>query len=71
MLFAQRQLPSSEEMMRSTEEYHRAREEAGVPRRLSHAIFFDFEYCNEFGGEVMRLPTDARVEEACGRLSHA
>ncbi|RLM75335.1 flavin-containing monooxygenase FMO GS-OX-like 8 [Panicum miliaceum] len=38
-------------MTRSAEEYHliRVREMGGVPRRLSYAIFFDIEYCDEFG----------------------
>ncbi|CAD6342236.1 unnamed protein product [Miscanthus lutarioriparius] len=49
VLSGRRQLPSSEEMMRSAEEYHHAMEKAGVPRQISHAMFFDFEYCDEFG----------------------
>ncbi|XP_066396647.1 flavin-containing monooxygenase FMO GS-OX-like 8 [Miscanthus floridulus] len=56
VLSGRRQLPSSEEMMRSAEEYHHAREKASVPRRLSHAIFFDFEYCDEFGEKHCGFP---------------
>ncbi|RCV09150.1 hypothetical protein SETIT_2G003600v2 [Setaria italica] len=56
VLSGRRSLPSPEEMMRSVEEYHRARETAGVPKRLSHAIFFDLEYCDEFGEKHCGFP---------------
>jgi hypothetical protein len=49
-------LPPAEEMTRSAEEYHRAREVAGVPKRLSHAIAFDLEYCDEFGEKHCGFP---------------
>jgi len=56
VLSGRRQLPSSEEMMRSAEEYHHAREKAGVPRRLSHTVFFDMDYCDEFGAKHCGFP---------------
>jgi hypothetical protein len=43
VLSGRRPLPSSEKMLRSAEEYHRGKEIAGVPRRLSHALFLDLE----------------------------
>uniref|UniRef100_A0A804Q531 Flavin-containing monooxygenase n=1 Tax=Zea mays TaxID=4577 RepID=A0A804Q531_MAIZE len=55
-LSGRRLLPPAEEMLRAAEEYHRAREKAGVPRRMSHAIFFDFDYCDEFGEKHVGLP---------------
>jgi hypothetical protein len=55
-LSGRRPLPPSEEMARSAEEYHRAREAAGVPRRLSHALFFDMDYCDEFGAKHCGFP---------------
>ncbi|WVZ61507.1 hypothetical protein U9M48_011368 [Paspalum notatum var. saurae] len=60
VLSGRRSLPSPEEMMRSVEEYHAAREAAGVPRHLSHHIFFDMDYCDEFGEKHCGFP---RVEE--------
>ncbi|WVZ53573.1 hypothetical protein U9M48_004493 [Paspalum notatum var. saurae] len=54
VLSGRRSLPSPEEMARSAEEYNRAREMAGVPKRLSHTIFFDLDYIDEF------------VEKHCG-----
>ncbi|CAL5077531.1 unnamed protein product [Urochloa decumbens] len=59
VLSGRRSPPSPEEMTRSTEEYHRAREVAGVPKRRSHDIF-DLEYCDEFGEKHCGFP---RLEE--------
>ncbi|CAD6221702.1 unnamed protein product [Miscanthus lutarioriparius] len=56
VLSGRRPLPSAEEMLRSAEEYHRAREMAGVPRRLSHALFLNLEYCDEFGEKRCGFP---------------
>ncbi|KAL6903713.1 hypothetical protein ACP4OV_004526 [Aristida adscensionis] len=52
-------LPPPEEMMRSAHEYNRAREMAGVSKRLTHDIF-DLEYCDEFGEKHCGFP---RLEE--------
>ncbi|KAJ1287384.1 hypothetical protein BS78_02G006200 [Paspalum vaginatum] len=60
VLSGRRSLPSPEEMMRSVEEYNAARETAGVPKRLSHHIFFDMDYCDEFGEKHCGFP---RLEE--------
>ncbi|XP_066389263.1 flavin-containing monooxygenase FMO GS-OX-like 8 [Miscanthus floridulus] len=56
VLSGRRPLPPEEEMLRSAEEYHRAREAAGVPRRLSHTVFFDMDYCDEFGAKHCGFP---------------
>ena len=48
VLSGRRSLPAVADMLRSAEEYNRARETAGVPKRLTHDIF-DLEYCNAFG----------------------
>ncbi|KAJ1287382.1 hypothetical protein BS78_02G006000 [Paspalum vaginatum] len=68
VLSGRRSLPSPEEMTRSAEEYNRAREAAGVPRRLSHAIFFDWEYCDVFGEKHCGFP---RIEEWKKELGRA
>ena len=49
-------LPPEEEMLRAAEYHHRAREEAGVPRRQSHNIFFDVDYMDEFGAKHCGFP---------------
>ncbi|CAN6170539.1 unnamed protein product [Urochloa humidicola] len=59
VLSGRRSLPSPEEMTRSVEEYHRAQEAAGVPKRRSHDIF-DLEYCDDFGEKHCGFP---RLEE--------
>ncbi|KAL6880330.1 hypothetical protein ACP4OV_011895 [Aristida adscensionis] len=56
VLSGRRSLPPPEEMRRATEEYHRAREMAGVPKRLSHNTFSDFEYLDEFGEKHCGFP---------------
>jgi hypothetical protein len=56
VLSGRRLLPSSEEMMRSAEEYHRAREMAGMPKRLTHDIFDDYDCCDEFGEKHCGFP---------------
>ncbi|XP_066391745.1 flavin-containing monooxygenase FMO GS-OX-like 8 [Miscanthus floridulus] len=56
VLSGRSRLPPEDEMLRSAEEYHRAREAAGVPRRLSHSIFFDMDYCDEFGAKRCGFP---------------
>ncbi|CAO1948554.1 unnamed protein product [Urochloa humidicola] len=56
VLSGRQPLPEEEEMLRAAEEYHRAREEAGVPKRLSHTIFFDMDYCDEFGLKYCSFP---------------
>ncbi|KAL6647216.1 hypothetical protein ACP70R_014653 [Stipagrostis hirtigluma subsp. patula] len=60
VLSGRRELPSPEEMLQSVHEYNRAREMAGVPKRLSHDIFIDFEYCDAFGEKYCGFP---RLEE--------
>ncbi|KAF8698995.1 hypothetical protein HU200_034836 [Digitaria exilis] len=42
-------------MMRAAEEYNRAREIAGVPKRHTHDIF-DLEYCDEYGEKHCGFP---------------
>jgi hypothetical protein len=49
-------LPPVEEMLRTVEEYNRAREAAGVPKRLTHAVGFDLELCDEFGEKRCGFP---------------
>ncbi|CAN6209120.1 unnamed protein product [Urochloa humidicola] len=56
VLSGRRSLPSPEEMTRSVEEYHRAREAAGVPKRYTHSIAFDWDYCDEFGEKHCGFP---------------
>ncbi|CAL5077414.1 unnamed protein product [Urochloa decumbens] len=56
VLSGRRSLPPVEEMLRSVEEYHRAREVAGVPKRHTHNIAFDWEYCDEFGEKHCGFP---------------
>lgn len=56
VLSGRRTLPPEEEMARSAEAYHRGREMAGVPRRHSHTIFFDMDYCDEFGEKHCGFP---------------
>ncbi|WVZ61490.1 hypothetical protein U9M48_011352 [Paspalum notatum var. saurae] len=68
VLSGRRSLPSPEEMTRSAEEYNAAREAAGVPRRLSHAIFFDWDYCDAFGEKHCGFP---RIEEWKKELGRA
>ncbi|CAL5077534.1 unnamed protein product [Urochloa decumbens] len=60
VLSGRRSLPPPEEMLRSVEEYHRAREVAGVPKRHTHSIAFDWDYCDEFGDKYCEFP---RLEE--------
>ncbi|KAL6880328.1 hypothetical protein ACP4OV_011893 [Aristida adscensionis] len=50
-LSGRRTLPPVEEMLRRVDEYHRARDMAGVAKRLSHHVFdFEFtQYWDEFG----------------------
>ncbi|KAF8698997.1 hypothetical protein HU200_034838 [Digitaria exilis] len=60
VLSGRRSLPAPEEMMRAAEEYHRAREMAGVPKHQTHRIAFDFELCDEFGENCCGFP---RMEE--------
>ncbi|CAN6180849.1 unnamed protein product [Urochloa humidicola] len=60
VLSGRRSLPPPEEMLRSVEEYHRAMEVAGVPKRLTHSIALDLEYCDEFGEKHCEFP---RLEE--------
>ncbi|CAN6196642.1 unnamed protein product, partial [Urochloa humidicola] len=56
VLSGRRSLPPVEEMTRSVEEYHRAREAAGVPKHHTHSIFFDWDYCDEFGDKHCGFP---------------
>jgi hypothetical protein len=55
VLFGRRSLPPVEDMLRAVEEYNRARDAAGVPKRLTHDIF-DLEYCDEFGEKRCGFP---------------
>ncbi|RCV09149.1 hypothetical protein SETIT_2G003500v2 [Setaria italica] len=48
-------LPSEEEMMRSVDEYQRAREMAGVPKRHTH-VLDDLEYCDDLGEKYCGFP---------------
>uniref|UniRef100_A0ACD5ZRT2 Uncharacterized protein n=1 Tax=Avena sativa TaxID=4498 RepID=A0ACD5ZRT2_AVESA len=60
VLSGKRTLPSEEEMLRSVEEYYRAREIAGVPKKYTHEIGkFDPPYMDEFGDKYCDFP---RVE---------
>ena len=56
VLSGRRQLPSSEEMMRWAEEYHRAREMAGMSKRFTHEFFNDYDCCDEFGEKHCGFP---------------
>ncbi|KAL6880327.1 hypothetical protein ACP4OV_011892 [Aristida adscensionis] len=56
VLSGRRTLPPVEEMLRRVEEYYRARDMAGVPKRQSHHLFFDFEFCDEFGEKYCEFP---------------
>ncbi|CAD6227073.1 unnamed protein product [Miscanthus lutarioriparius] len=55
VLSGRRTLPSSEEMMRWAEEYHRAREMAGMPKRFTH-VLDDYDCCDEFGEKHCGFP---------------
>nr|CAB3455473.1 unnamed protein product [Digitaria exilis] len=59
VLSGRRSLPAPEEMLRAAEEYNRAREIAGVPKRHTHDIF-DLDYCDEYGEKHCGFP---RLEE--------
>ncbi|CAM0905199.1 unnamed protein product [Alopecurus aequalis] len=59
VLSGRRMLPPEEEMLRSTDEYNRARELAGVPKQRTHDIL-DLEYCDEYGEKHCGFP---RLEE--------
>lgn len=37
-------------------EYNHAREVAGVPKRQTHNIAFDWEYCDDFGEKHCGFP---------------
>ncbi|CAO2143791.1 unnamed protein product [Urochloa humidicola] len=56
VLSGRRTLPSSEEMMRLAEEYLRAREMAGMPKRRAHEFFDDYDCCDEFGEKHYEFP---------------
>ena len=56
VLSGRRALPPEEEMLRAAEEYNRAREAAGVPKRLTHDVNFDLELCDEFGQKRCGFP---------------
>ncbi|KAM3240041.1 hypothetical protein ACQJBY_053615 [Aegilops geniculata] len=61
VLSGRRTLPSEEEMMRSVEEYYRAREIAGAPKKYTHDVsLFDTTYIDEFGSKYCDFP---RVEK--------
>uniref|UniRef100_A0A0E0Q8A7 Uncharacterized protein n=1 Tax=Oryza rufipogon TaxID=4529 RepID=A0A0E0Q8A7_ORYRU len=49
-------LPSPEEMLRAVEEYNRAKEAAGLPKRQTHDLFLDLEYCDEYGERHCGFP---------------
>ncbi|KAG8100683.1 hypothetical protein GUJ93_ZPchr0013g34132 [Zizania palustris] len=59
VLSGRRTLPAEEDMLRAVEEYNRAREAAGVPKRRTHDIL-DLEYCDEYGEQNCGFP---RLEE--------
>ncbi|RLM86105.1 flavin-containing monooxygenase FMO GS-OX-like 8 [Panicum miliaceum] len=62
VLSGRRSLPPVEDMLRAVEEYNRARDAAGVPKRLTHD-FFDLEYCDEFGEKRCGFPRlESRLE---------
>ncbi|KAM3295485.1 hypothetical protein ACQJBY_038024 [Aegilops geniculata] len=57
VLSGKRTLPSEEEMMRSVEEYYRARETVGAPRKYTHDVgLFDTTYIDEFGSKYCDFP---------------
>lgn len=58
VLSGRRTLPSEEEMLRSVDEYNRARELAGVPKRRTHDV--DLDYCDNYGERHCGFP---RLEE--------
>ncbi|CAN6222153.1 unnamed protein product [Urochloa humidicola] len=60
VLSGRRSLPPPEEMLRSVQERDRAMEVAGVPKRLTHSIALDLEYCDGFGEKHCEFP---RMEE--------
>ncbi|VAI08947.1 unnamed protein product [Triticum turgidum subsp. durum] len=60
VLSGRRALPAEEEMLRSVEEFYRAREAAGVPRKYTHEIGRrDITYMDDFGEKYCDFP---RVE---------
>ena len=57
MLSGKRTLPPEEEMMRSVEEYYRAREVAGAPKKYTHDVsLFDTTYIDEFASKYCDFP---------------
>ncbi|KAL6911434.1 hypothetical protein ACP4OV_000239 [Aristida adscensionis] len=56
VLSGRRALPSAEEMLSCVHEYYRAKEMAGVPKRQTHSLHFDLEYCDEFGRKYCDFP---------------
>ncbi|XP_052140232.1 flavin-containing monooxygenase FMO GS-OX-like 9 [Oryza glaberrima] len=56
VLSGRRTLPSPEEMLRAVEEYNRAKEAAGLPKRQTHDLFLDLEYCDEYGERHCGFP---------------
>ncbi|XP_044361599.1 flavin-containing monooxygenase FMO GS-OX-like 9 [Triticum aestivum] len=60
VLSGRRALPAEEEMLRSVEEFYRAREAAGVPRKYTHEIGRrEITYMDDFGEKYCDFP---RVE---------
>ncbi|KAF0927804.1 hypothetical protein E2562_036224 [Oryza meyeriana var. granulata] len=56
VLSGRRTLPPPEEMLRAVEEYNRAKEAAGVPKRRTHDLLLDLEYCDEYGERTCGFP---------------
>ncbi|KAL6647209.1 hypothetical protein ACP70R_014646 [Stipagrostis hirtigluma subsp. patula] len=56
VLSGRRALPSPEEMLSCVHEYYRTKEMAGVPKRQTHNLLFDLEYCDEFGRKYCDFP---------------
>ncbi|KAF7078117.1 LOW QUALITY PROTEIN: hypothetical protein CFC21_082598 [Triticum aestivum] len=57
VLSGKRTLPPEEEMMRSVEEYYRAREVAGAPKKYTHDVsLFDTTYIDEFASKYCDFP---------------
>nr|AAK53827.1 Putative dimethylaniline monooxygenase [Oryza sativa] len=56
VLSGRRTLPSPGEMLRAVEEYNRAKEAAGLPKRQTHDLFLDLEYCDEYGERHCGFP---------------
>ncbi|XP_006658218.2 flavin-containing monooxygenase FMO GS-OX-like 9 [Oryza brachyantha] len=60
VLSGRRTLPSPEEMLRAVEEHAASMEAAGTPKRRTHDLLLDLEYCDEYGERTCGFP---RIEQ--------